>query len=96
MTATTPPSMGKFQDHHLAREFRLSVFPWHAHPFLDFNKECAVNFQTFEDTEPPYVVVFSFKCDKNQLYQLLDRYMEAGYPIALTNFNLQDVVEKPA
>ena len=95
MTATTPPSLGIFQDHNQAPQYRITVFPWHAQPFLAHTISMSLEFQTFEDPVPPYLAIFQFSCNTTQLHEVIDRYLEAGYPFAITNFHLKPESDIP-
>jgi hypothetical protein len=90
MTATTPSSLGIYKDSRPDLYFRFSVFPWHAHLFLALNKVVGFQFRTRQDPESPVLVLFQFTCDPARLATLIQRYLEAGFPFSLANFNLKD------
>jgi hypothetical protein len=90
MTATTAPSLGAHKDHHKAPYYRFTVFTWDATLFQSVCKTIGIEFQSIEDDEYPYYSIFKFTCDAACLVFLIQRYLIAGYPFSLDNFNLKD------
>jgi hypothetical protein len=94
MTATTAPSIGGFK-HRPAPYLGFTVFPWHAHLFLSLSegKGTSFEFNKINDPIEPHLITFQFTGQIPQIANLIQRYLDAGYPFALSNF---DFDEEPA
>ena len=93
MTATTTSSTASHKNYGQSTYYWFTVFTWDAHLFRSICKTMAIAYSVIEDEEFPYYSIFQFTCDAPYLILLIQRYLAAGHPFDLNNFNLKEPTE---